>query len=265
MPESPESRIIAEGLQKYLPGYYITSIESTDYNIPLPLPRLIKGITVKGKKLVFMLDQDIYLVNSLGMTGRWVWEKAPHARVTISLSKLVNNELVFAGNLYYDDTRKFGNFTIYNSTQELLNGFKGKVGPDLLNETVPYELWYSTVKKLKTTKQICQFLLDQQYFSGIGNVYRSEIAYHAKLNPTRLLSSLSESELKQLYDSSIAVLRDSYSKRAYSGNKIWDPLNQPGQYDPMVYNKLLDPHGNPVQTTTCKDKRKLYWVPQVQT
>jgi formamidopyrimidine-DNA glycosylase len=104
------------------------------------------------------------------------------------------------------------------------------------------------------TKQLCQFLIDQKYFSGVGKVYRSEIAYHARIDPTRTIASLSEQELISVYNSSILVLRDAYYRLRDS----------PNEYTTMVYSKNRDLYNNPVQTKQCKDKRSIYWVPGYQ-
>ena len=254
MPEGPSVRLIAERLQKYLPGYYITNIGSNkDYNIHIQLPRQIRGVTVKGKKIIFMLDSDIYLVNSLGMTGDWGWERTKHSHLWLDLSRPTPKGLVTAGTAYYNDMRKFGSFVVYNSTQQLLDSFKNKVGPDILGEVITYDQW-KPIAISAGPKQVCQFLIDQKYFSGVGNKYRSEIAYHARINPVRLISSLSEEELVRLYNSSIAVMRDAYYKLR----------DNPAEYTEMVYKKKVDPYGNAISTTTCKDRRKLFWVPEIQ-
>ncbi len=249
MPEGPEVRIMAERLQKYLPGYYITKvIGEMAQEINIFFPRQIKGVTVKGKKLIFILDNDIYLVNSLGMTGNWDFQPSAHTRVIFDV--ISGNNI---GSVYYDDTRKFGSFDVYYGTQELINGFKNKVGPDLLGETITYEQW-RPITLTAASKEICQFLIDQKYFSGVGNEYRSEISYHARLDPSRTIGSLNENELMRLYSSSITVLRDAYYKLR----------DRPNEYTAMVYKKIKDPDNNFVQTKTCKDKRKLYWVKDYQ-
>jgi len=250
MPESPEVRIIAEKLQKCI-GYYIMKISGEmSHKINLQFPRQIKGVTVKGKKLIFILDNDIYLVNSLSMTGDWMFQPTKTTRITFELLEPTTNNKI---NLYYDDQRKFGTFDTYIGIQNLINSFKNKVGPDLLNEEVSYQQWKKVTSSVKD-KQICDFLIEQKYFSGIGNEYRAEIAYHAGLNPTRLLNTLSEDELKKLYTSSITVLRNAYHKLR----------DTPNEYTSMVYNKSFDPYGNPIQIALCKSKRKVYWVPNIQ-
>jgi formamidopyrimidine-DNA glycosylase len=77
---------MAEQLQKYLPGYYITGIKGElASKIPITLPRQIIGVTVKGKKIIFILDSDIYLVTNLGMTGHWEFKTTHHTRIIVSI------------------------------------------------------------------------------------------------------------------------------------------------------------------------------------
>jgi formamidopyrimidine-DNA glycosylase len=272
-PEGPEVRKMAEMLNNYLPGYYITHIDikSGKYNslYDINLPIIIDRISVKGKKIIFILTGNhndnnynyIYLVSGLGMTGVWEWKQTPHTRVIIKLSKYnpITKQFDPSGKVYYNDSRNFGNINIYKSDQSLIDSFKGKVGKDMLNENVPYNEWRDRAKKVRM--DVCKFLSEQKYFSGVGNIYRSEIAYRARINPTRLMKSLSDNEMKRLYDSILYVLRDAYEGKGYAGYKIYE---NSGTYNPSVYKKPTDPMGNKVETVKCSDKRTLYWVPSVQ-
>jgi formamidopyrimidine-DNA glycosylase len=51
-------------------------------------------------------------------------------------------------------------------------------------------------------------LTDPRLFSGIGNAYSDEILHRARLSPIALTSSLSESDLKRLYDATRVTLAE---------------------------------------------------------
>jgi formamidopyrimidine-DNA glycosylase len=51
-------------------------------------------------------------------------------------------------------------------------------------------------------------LTDPHIFSGIGNAYSDEILHRAKLSPVALTSSLSEGDLRRLYEAARETLAD---------------------------------------------------------
>lgn len=277
MPEGPEIAVVAVSLQKHLPGYTITNLkyeESKKINLKsLTLPVTIKGVSFKGKKLVFMLEGDKYIVFSLGMSGHFCLgrhNKRKHSRVKFALSKnsgdLLDESLDKSLDesqkqyLYFDDTRKFGIVEVFSSTNDLLDRLD-KVGLDFLLGNISYEYWLNASKKY-AKKQVCQFMLDQKYISGIGNIYRADICYLAKINPTRTVSSLSSAELITLYKCSYKIIHQAFKAGSSKGYR--DPEGKSGQYEYLVYMQKKDALGNPVISEKCKDGRTIHWVPAVQ-
>ena len=51
---------------------------------------------------------------------------------------------------------------------------------------------------LKEKKNIKNFLLDQNFVSGIGNIYASEILFLSKINPEKKASFLSKKDCKKI-------------------------------------------------------------------
>ena len=113
-------------------------------------------------------------------------------------------------------------------------------------------------KRIKN-KQICGFLLEQKYFSGIGNFLRSEIVYTAKIRPDKILSNLSDFEKGELYDVSLKVILEAYLTQGISGGYF-----PKGTFKLKCYNRNFDPYGNIVVKEYFKDKRSMYWVPEIQ-
>ena len=261
MPEGPEIALNAVFLQKRLPGYSIFNLkyDSNSKQVKnlksLCLPILIKGVTVKGKKLVFILDNDTYLVFSLGMSGHFSWTERNHTRIRFDLQSNDQKQ-----SLYFDDVRKFGFVEVFHSAKTLLEKLD-KIGLDFLTGNISYEYWLSTSKKF-AKKQVCQFLLNQDYVSGIGNIYRAEICYIARINPTRTVGSLSEKELINLYNSSYKIIKNAFNSGASKGYR--NPDGKSGEYKCLVYMQKKDAFGNTVISQKCKDRRTIHWVPDVQ-
>ncbi len=107
MPEGPEVKIIGEALAKWssskkiievnvLSGRYtkkpLPGLEYAKANMPLD----VVGVGVHGKFVYWITRNDIFLYNTLGMTGEWSREKTNHSRVEIKFE----NE-----SIYFNDQR----------------------------------------------------------------------------------------------------------------------------------------------------------------
>ena len=61
----------------------------------------------------------------------------------------------------------------------------------------------------KKRGNIKSFILDQKNIAGIGNVYAQDTLFNAGLHPKRTIQSLTEAEIKALYNSVKSVLNES--------------------------------------------------------
>lgn len=280
-PEGPECRIICQYLNKNWKGKTIIKIhwdEKSKFNKHkikgldlLIYPCKINGVYSRGKLIIIDCtnknNKNIFMISQLGMTGKWIHSKDKYSRLTVDLCALDKKD----DQWYFSDARCFGNFNIYNDMTPV---FK-KHGPCLLlaslvsnNNIKQNQL--KTYQKLATlkifqdkirnkrikNKQICIFLLEQKHCSSIGNIYRSEALYRAKINPKKLLSELSDEDIINLYNCIIKQLYISYNSMNH-GNYQTSNVFQ-------VYNKKTDPLGNVVETFKDKTKRTVHWVSTVQ-
>lgn len=78
------------------------------------------------------------------------------------------------------------------------------------------------IKKLKETPKvkICHVLLDQQIFSGVGNIIKNEVLWRVKLHPETTIENITPTKLKNLMkevvDYSFQFLE--YKKQEHSPN-----------------------------------------------
>lgn len=81
-----------------------------------------------------------------------------------------------------------------------------RLGPDPLNpdDGSEFERFRENVSSSKTA--IGQMLMNQDVISGIGNVYRAEILYRAKINPHKPGNLLKPEEIKELWKDSVRLL-----------------------------------------------------------
>ena len=103
-------------------------------------------------------------------------------------------------------------------------------------------------------KNIKNVLLDQKIISGIGNIYASEILFHSKIRPNRLVNDLNQKEISNIIISTKFILNKAIRK---GGSSIRDFKNSDGntgsfQNEFKVYNKENENCPN----SSCKNKIK---------
>jgi DNA-formamidopyrimidine glycosylase len=277
MPEGPEVKSVAVSLDNKISKLYINDMLIDELSRYYKNPSLINSLSYakfplhiskvysKGKKILFeCVDSDkvkVYLVSALAMSGRWQYTKGKHSGIQMNLTSTKAGDVKYR--LYFDDQRHFGSLVV--AYEDELPKILKNVGPDLLSEKVTYEE-YKTVISLPRlrSKQIGWFLLQQKYFSGVGNWIRAEILYECKIAPNRKLEDLSEIDIKHLYHYSLKILKDAYSVKGLTISNYIDPEGNYGTYKVKVYMQKIDPYGHKVITSVFSDKRTIHWVPDVQ-
>lgn len=289
MPEGPEVHTIVDQLGPKLIGRYLLSIKwdtkskykdgMTMYdNLSWHLPIRIEDVTCKGKQIFFklnseyMIDDKHYTCNfyincTLGMEGRWTETPTKHCNLWFELGDVIKSEnvkiLIFEDNLYFEDSRHFGNIIIL-SEPEYIEKLRS-IGPDLISDDIKVEEWLSKAKNSRIkNKQVCDYLMEQKYFSGIGNYLKSEVLYAAKIKPDRIMSNLSDVELITILECARHKIKESYQSNGLTIRSYISPNGELGTFKLSVYGKETDPYGNGVVQTMFKDKRTTHWVPSVQ-
>ena len=269
MPEGPEVTIIREDLNSIFQGCIVNQfniLPTSRYNKKSPnnylyfeekLPLKVKKINSKGKLIYWCFEKNVYMTNSLGMTGIWSHHKTKHSVIEIVYN--VDQKI------YFVDQRRFGNIMFYKNKKEL-NEKLDTLGPDLLNDK---RLTFNIFKKrllLHPKWNITKTLMDQSVISGIGNYLKSESLYEAKLSPHRIIESLNNEELLNLYHACKMKIISSYLDKGVSMRDFVDVNGKKGNHEfrLKVYCKAYDPYGRKVIRETTKDGRTTHWVPEVQ-
>src|ERR1700734_2042982 len=81
-------------------------------------------------------------------------------------------------------------------TQEKWDGLLKRLGPDPLNSDGPEKM---IAKVSKSRKSIGELLMDQVVAAGIGNIYRAELLYRARLSPFTEGSEVAEETLRSIW------------------------------------------------------------------
>ncbi len=112
-----------------------------------------------------------------------------------------------------------------------------------------------TLKKLEDT-QVTDVLLDQEIFSGSGNIIKNEVLFRTKIHPQSLVESLPNKKLKELVKEVRTYSFDFYKwKKAFQLKQHW-----------LIYSKRICPRCNiPVRKEYIgKGKRITYYCNNCQ-
>jgi formamidopyrimidine-DNA glycosylase len=270
MPEGPEVRITAEALNEQMQydsinyiyinpssRYYKSGIKN-QYSISYPI--YINYVKSKGKKIIIDgTDNDgnnIIFVSALAMEGNWKLYSGKHSGIELHMTS--------GKTLYFHDTRHFGTFHICMTDSEF-NFVMKDVGPDLLNDYVSFEDYNYVISKNKLGhKEICWFLMEQKFFSGVGNYIMAEILYESGILPTRKLCDLSDSEKYSIWENSVRILQASYECGGHTIATYFSMNGSSGTYPCKCYGRNYDPYGNKVYRSTFSNGRTSHYVPDVQ-
>lgn len=245
MPELPEVETIRKGLEEYLVG---KKIESVEVHLPKQLqgdPKDIEGATIEqverfGKGLVITLSNGYCLAIHIKMTGQLIYRdgKITNDGKYIAVPNPYTHVIFHLNHhaaLYYADIRQFGWIKIVpkNDLQKLI--FFKELGPEPLKDLTEEKF----AKILKTTTKIKPLLMDQKKIGGIGNIYANDALYLARIDPRRKANSLSTAEQKTLFKAILTVLQKGIAAGGSSENNYVNALGQQGSYQKhaLVYGK----------------------------
>lgn len=206
MPEYPDVTVYIEALTERVLNQPIQNIRigspfvlrSFDPPIGSAEGKKVVGLRRMGKRIVFELEDELYLVVHLMIAGRFHW-KPRGARIARKYGQaafdLPNGTLL----LTEAGTKKRASIHLVRGEAAL--GEYDPGGLEVLDSSV------EQFKQILTRENhtLKRSLTDPHFFSGIGNAYSDEILHRAKLSPVRLTRQMTELEIDRLY----RAIRDS--------------------------------------------------------
>jgi formamidopyrimidine-DNA glycosylase len=137
-------------------------------------------------------------------------------------------ELIFENfKIIYNDPRRFGFFQIIKNNTDLIKRFS-HLGPEPFDKSFNLKYVHNFFKD--KNRDIKNFLLDQKFVSGIGNIYASEILFTSKINPFKKVKLLSKKECKEIIINSRKILLKAISKGGSSIRDFKDTSGSKGGF-----------------------------------
>ena len=206
MPELPDvtayvDAISARAAGRTLLGIRVASpfvVRTFDPPLSAAAGKRVLNLSRLGKRIVFALEDGLYLVIHLMIAGRFRWlgpkTKIP-GKVGLAAIDFEDGTLV----LTEAATKKRASIHLARSLDEFRRG-----GIEPL-ECTREEFEAALRRENHTLKRA---LTDPRLFSGIGNAYSDEILHRARLSPALLTQKMSREDVDALFPATRAVLTE---------------------------------------------------------
>lgn len=207
MPELPEVETVVRTLEHLIKDKEVESIQvlyakilemgQDQFCAKMPHQHF-REFKRRGKYILFEMD-DFTLVCHLRMEGKFYFKQQAD-----DYDKHTHMMIYFTDGtrLDYHDTRKFGRME-FMPKKANYDEFKA-LGPEPFSEQFN-EAYIKTKTATKKTA-LKQFLLDQSFVAGIGNIYADEICFAMQMHPLTPVSSLTKPKRIQLIETIRMIL-----------------------------------------------------------
>ncbi len=176
--ETPHPRAAVKGLVERLDGRRLERVEAV------------------GKNLLLHFDGGLVLRSHLRMTGRWRVEPRGTARrgsPWLVLRGAEHEAVLWNG-----------------AVLELLGARPApRLGPDILGEPPDYGTMLARFRAEAQERAIGDALLDQRLVAGIGNLWKAEALWEARVSPWRRLGEVGDDDVRAVLEAAHTLMRTS--------------------------------------------------------
>ncbi|HKA26920.1 MAG TPA: DNA-formamidopyrimidine glycosylase family protein [Gaiellaceae bacterium] len=145
--------------------------------------RRLLGVEAVGKNLLLRFEEGVVLRSHLRMSGRWqVHERGSKlfGRPWLILRGAEREAVLWNGPVLELDDRAVR-----------------RLGPDILGEPPDLDRMIANLRR-EERHTVGDALLDQRLVAGIGNVWRAEALWEARISPWRPVAEVSDEELSRV-------------------------------------------------------------------
>jgi formamidopyrimidine-DNA glycosylase len=207
LPELPDIELYLHALRPRIVGHRLDRIRlaspflvrSFDPPIDQANGKTVVNLTRLGKRLVWELDGELFIVIHLMIAGRFRWldagAKIP-GKVGLAAFDFDNGSLV----LTEAGSQRRASLYLVRGKGEVASHDPG--GLEVLTSTL--EQFAAVLTRENHTLK--RAMTDPHLFSGIGNAYSDEILHAAKMSPMLLTSKLTPAQIESLHAHTVGVL-----------------------------------------------------------
>ncbi len=262
MPELPAITLYLEGMERTILGQPLEKVRLASPSLlrtwdpPLSAAegRRVTGLRRLGKRIVWAMEGDLFLVFHLMITGRFRWSK----RGASVPRKRAHGGFDFPGGtllLTEQATHKRASLHVVPGEDALARMDPGGIE---VMEASSEDFRDALTRENRTLKRA---LTDPTVLSGIGNAHSDEILLFARLSPLQLTRNLTREEMERLH----AVARRSLEEwiqrlRAELGDRFPDRITafHPDMAAHGKYGEPCPVCGSPIQRIRYADRETNY-------
>ena len=209
MPELPDVEVYRERLSALLGGQTLSRVRLANvfvlrtYDPPISAleGKRVLGFRRLGKRIVFVFEDDLFLVVHLMIAGRFLLKEA---------GAPIPKRLGLAG---FDFERATLILTEAGTTRRAsINLVRGESALQKLSRggAEPLEMSFEDFGDALTRENhtLKRSLTDPRLFSGIGNAYSDEMLHAARMSPVKLTTRMTVEEIQRLFDACRATLTE---------------------------------------------------------
>jgi formamidopyrimidine-DNA glycosylase len=207
VPELPDIVVYLEALTSRIVGHPLERIRIGNpfviRTIEPPPPefegRRVAALRRMGKRIVFVFENDLYMVVHLMIAGRLRWRERGAAipgKVGMAAFDFPTGTVVFTE----QGSRRQASIHLVRGRAGLAEFERGGL------EVLDADLAAFAQRLTAENHTLKRALTDPTIFSGIGNAYSDEILHAAKLSPMKQTRQLSDAEISLLFDATQRTL-----------------------------------------------------------
>jgi endonuclease-8 len=213
--------------------------------------RAVRAVDAHGKHLFLHFDGDLLIHSHLRMTGSWGtydhgqrWGRSPR-RAWLVMSARDSDVVQFDGPVLELMTESRSRF------DQRIAG----LGPDIVAEDFDEGRFLRRLREEDPTRPIGDVLLQQQVVAGIGNLWKAEGCFEARVDPWRPAGKVSDEEALRI----VRMLRPRMQQSARDGFAARDRAvyRRDGMPCPRCGATI-------VQRGQWEDNRTTWWCPGCQ-
>lgn len=213
--------------------------------------REVVSVDAHGKHLFLRFEGDLTIHSHLRMTGSWGtyvagarWRRSPR-RAWLVLRARGHEVVEFDGPVLELLTESRTRFDLRLQS----------LGPDICVSPFDSERFVHRLRQDDPTRPIGDALLDQRTVAGIGNIWKSEACWEARVDPQRPAGRVTDDEARALVD--LVHPRMAASARTGSGGRDARAYGRDGRPCPRCRT--------PIRMARLGDgNRTTYWCPGCQ-
>ena len=209
MPELPDIVVYLEHLHERIAGQTLERVRLANpfllRSVEPPLQEFegkkILGLRRLGKRIVFSLEENLFLILHLMIAGRLHWQRAGakiRGKVGLAAFDFLSGTLT----LTEAGTKRRASLYAVRGEAGLLQHDPG--GLEVLD--ADFASFHTALRRENHTLK--RALTDPRLFSGIGNAYSDEILHRARLSPLKRTDQLNDKEVDRLRQATRLTLKE---------------------------------------------------------